>query len=138
MLAPGRMIRPYFRRDVHWSITASPGKPTMNQSLPPSSPTGIQRIIFSVSVGLTWRAFVLRDRIQGRIGKPPLEPVPGVHISRHSIPGGHLPLDAVFVKPAQSPGAALLICHGIGEIVDHWIPAQTLLAANGVASLVFD
>jgi uncharacterized protein len=32
----------------------------------------------------------------------------------------------------------LLICHGIGETVDHWIAAQALLARHGVTSLVFD
>jgi hypothetical protein len=48
-------------------------------------------------------------------------------------------LDAVFVQPASSPArAVVLICHGIGEIVDHWFPVQQLLAANGIASLVFD
>ena len=110
----------------------------MSQSVQPSSPTGIQQIVFSVSVGFIWRAFILRDRILGRIGKFPSGPVPGVQVSRHLIPSGLLPLDAVFVRPGEFPKAAILICHGIGEIVDHWIPAQSLLAANGVASLVFD
>jgi pimeloyl-ACP methyl ester carboxylesterase len=32
----------------------------------------------------------------------------------------------------------LLICHGIGETVEHWLGVQQLLAADGVASLVFD
>lgn len=104
----------------------------------PSWPAEIQGIIFSVSVGFIWRAFVVRDRILGRIGKPSLEPMAGVQVSRHVIPSGRLPLDAVFVDPGVTPKAALLICHGIGETVEHWIPAQSLLAANGIASLVFD
>jgi hypothetical protein len=32
----------------------------------------------------------------------------------------------------------LLICHGIGETVQHWSAVQQLLAINGIASLVFD
>jgi len=47
-------------------------------------------------------------------------------------------VDSIFVAPAQPPKAALLICHGIGECVDHWLAAQQLLALHGVASLVFD
>jgi hypothetical protein len=60
-------------------------------------------------------------------------------ISHHSIQSGKQILDAVLVRPA--PGAekaALLICHGIGETVGHWLAVQHLLAAHGVASLVFD
>jgi alpha-beta hydrolase superfamily lysophospholipase len=34
--------------------------------------------------------------------------------------------------------AVVLICHGIGETVERWLPVQQLLAANGTASLVFD
>jgi pimeloyl-ACP methyl ester carboxylesterase len=34
--------------------------------------------------------------------------------------------------------ASVLICHGIGETVEHWHEVQRLLADNGVASLVFD
>ncbi|HEX8710626.1 MAG TPA: alpha/beta hydrolase, partial [Terracidiphilus sp.] len=47
-------------------------------------------------------------------------------------------LDAVLVKPHEKPRAVLLICHGIGETVEYWIPVQHLLASMGVASLVFD
>jgi hypothetical protein len=45
----------------------------------------------------------------------------------------------VFVEPDSFPArAALLLCHGIGETVEQWFGVQQLLAANGVASLVFD
>ncbi|WP_263385711.1 alpha/beta hydrolase [Granulicella arctica] len=48
-------------------------------------------------------------------------------------------MHARFVTPAESPAkAGVLICHGIGETVAHWEAAQTLLACNGVASLVFN
>jgi alpha/beta superfamily hydrolase len=45
----------------------------------------------------------------------------------------------VFVQPAEaSVRSALLICHGIGEIVPQWFPIQRLFAERGIASLVFD
>jgi pimeloyl-ACP methyl ester carboxylesterase len=43
------------------------------------------------------------------------------------------------VKPESTPAkASVLICHGIGETVELWHDVQQLLAASGVASLVFD
>ena len=63
----------------------------------------------------------------------------GLRVERSSIPSGTNLLEAIFVASAEAPArAALLICHGIGETVEHWFPVQQLLAANGVASLVFD
>ena len=48
-------------------------------------------------------------------------------------------LDAVLVQPQSGAAqASVLICHGIGETVELWHPVQQLLAASGVASLVFD
>ena len=46
-------------------------------------------------------------------------------------------LDAVLVVPAGAR-AAVLICHGIGETVEHWPRAQALLAKQGIASLIFN
>ena len=59
--------------------------------------------------------------------------------SRHVIHSRKSHLAAVFVTPkADAVKASVLICHGIGETVDHWLGVQQLLAASGVASLVFD
>jgi len=98
-----------------------------------------QRTVFTVAVSVTWRVFVVRDRIFGQIGSAlPADGIRNV-ITRHSIASGGHALDAVFVQPASQPvQAALLVCHGIGEIVEHWVAAQDLLADYGVASLVFD
>ena len=96
------------------------------------------RLLFTVSVTAISRILVLRDRLLGRLRSPDGDAshAPAVH---HRIPSGNAGLDAVFVLPARGPArAALLICHGIGEIVDHWLPVQRLLAAHGIASLVFD
>jgi hypothetical protein len=60
-------------------------------------------------------------------------------ISGHSIASSDSSLDAVYVEPAgRALQFVVLICHGIGEIVDGCLPVQRLLAANGAASLVFD
>jgi uncharacterized protein len=110
----------------------------VNDSTARSFSSEMQRMVFSVSVAFTWRAFLLRDRLLDQIPKTPSASAPGILVSRHSIPSGAHRLDACFVRPSRPKPAAILICHGIGEIVDHWLAAQNLLAANGIASLVFD
>jgi pimeloyl-ACP methyl ester carboxylesterase len=81
---------------------------------------------------------VLRDRVLGWTG-PGRQPIPGLSSRQITIPSGNNQLDAVFVEPTDAPArAALLLCHGIGETVEHWFPVQRLLAENGVASLLFD
>src|SRR5262249_25032734 len=59
--------------------------------------------------------------------------------TQHSIHSGRNLLDAVYVEPAKgAPRSAILICHGIGEVVAQWFPIQRILAENGIASLAFD
>ena len=99
----------------------------------------IQDLIFTIATTSACGYTVVRDRLLGRIGHSIPERLPDAQVSRHRIQSGRNSLDALFVAPSTQPvRAAVLICHGIGEIVDHWVPAQQLLAANGVASLVFD
>jgi pimeloyl-ACP methyl ester carboxylesterase len=94
--------------------------------------------IFDIAITATGRVLLVRDRLLGRIGRGGSSETPGT-VSRHAIPSGSQILDAVLVTPdANSARASLLICHGIGETVEHWLAVQQLLAANGVASLVFD
>jgi hypothetical protein len=82
---------------------------------------------------------VWRDRLLGRIARNERFETPQSLASRQSIHSGNHVLDAVFVTPdANAVKAGLLICHGIGETVEHWLGVQQLLAAGGVASLVFD
>jgi alpha-beta hydrolase superfamily lysophospholipase len=64
-------------------------------------------------------------------------------LRRHSlaedvvIRSGDRRLAAVYVPP--EPGApVLLLCHGIGETVEHWSAAQALLRDRGVGSMVFN
>src|SRR5579863_3285496 len=98
-----------------------------------------QRVVFTVAVTIISWVFILRDRLRGRIGRSRPANAPQGRASRHTIPCGAFLVDAVSVLPAAAPvKAALLICHGIGETVDHWLAAQNLLAEHGVGSLVFD
>jgi uncharacterized protein len=56
---------------------------------------------------------------------------------RLAIPSGGRRLSAVYVSAGdQSP--AVLICHGIGELVEYWCGVQDLLKTMGVSSLVFN
>ena len=112
--------------------------PLANQPTEPSCAARVQETLFSISVGVAWRMFTFRDRLLGRIPTSASASAPGVRISRHLIPSSNRRLDAVLAEPADPPRAALLICHGIGEIVEHWLAVQDLLAAHGIASLVFD
>lgn len=98
----------------------------------------VDNLTFTAAVTVASRTLLVRDKLLGRIKRTPSED-PSLEISRYSIASGDEVLDAVLVAPARKPArAALLICHGIGETVDHWFKVQKLLAAEGVASLVFD
>jgi pimeloyl-ACP methyl ester carboxylesterase len=96
-----------------------------------------RRLIFSISITAIGRFLLLRDRVLGRVSWNGREKRSGARASRHSIPSGKSRLDAVLLKP-EAARASLLICHGIGETVQHWLPVQQMLAASGIASLVFD
>jgi pimeloyl-ACP methyl ester carboxylesterase len=97
------------------------------------------RISFTVALTGISRAMILRDRVLESVGFVRRFDTTDASASQHSIPSGDNVIDAVFVEPsADSALAAVLICHGIGENVERWFPVQRLLAANGVASLVFD
>ena len=99
----------------------------------------IHRLTFAVAITAASRATSLHDRLIGRTWRGRRPDFQDVRSSRHTIASGDSVLDAVYVQPAARPvESVLLICHGIGEIVDGWLPVQRLLAANGCASLVFD
>lgn len=99
----------------------------------------MQGMVFTAAVTGIARGAVLRDLVLGRLDTMRRRAKEWTHpVSRHSIRSGDTVLDAVLVKPHEELRASLLICHGIGETVEYWIPVQHLLAAMGVASLVFD
>jgi uncharacterized protein len=103
------------------------------------SPNRAHRVSFTVAIACISRALILRDQVFGwsKLGRS----APGIHerAVRHVIASGTSRLDAVFVEPLSvSAHAAVLLCHGIGETVEQWLGVQQVLAAGGVASLVFD
>jgi pimeloyl-ACP methyl ester carboxylesterase len=108
----------------------------------------IRKYVFTASLTVTSRFTLVRDLLLGRIGpvarhrrarKLWFGHSAEAEVTRCTIKSGNNTLDAYFVRPATSPAqAAVLICHGIGETVEHWLPVQRLFAANGVATLVFD
>jgi pimeloyl-ACP methyl ester carboxylesterase len=93
---------------------------------------------FSIALTIASRALLLRDRLRGRVpSRRP--PAPNLIASDHDIRSGDNLLHAVYVQPADKPvKATVLLCHGIGEVVSQWFPAQQLFAEHGIASLVFD
>jgi alpha-beta hydrolase superfamily lysophospholipase len=99
----------------------------------------VRQLIFDIAIHLTGRALLVRDLALGRV-KRKWDITPSDHgFSRHRIQSGRQVLDAVLAMPADgATEASVLICHGIGETVQHWFGVQQLLAANGVGSLVFD
>jgi len=91
-----------------------------------------------VSLTIASRVVQLRDRLMGRVPRSRPD-CPGLCASQQIIKSGQNLLDALYVEPAgRALHSALLICHGIGEIVPQWFPIQQIFAENGIASLVFD
>jgi len=98
----------------------------------------LQRFLFTTSLICASRFVQARDRLLGRVPRTRPE-CACVSATQHTIPSGRNLLDAVYVEPASgSPRSAVLICHGIGEVVAQWFAIQRILAENGIASLVFD
>lgn len=96
-----------------------------------------QRVAFTLALVAGSRMIFARDWMLGRIRRP--KPQAGMELTSLSLASGRNRLNALFVTPAGGRAtAAVLICHGIGEVVEQWAPIQQMLAARGVASLVFD
>jgi len=99
----------------------------------------MQKLLFRLTLSLICRVMDVKNWILRRSRAGCDLNTEETATTRHRIMSGANVLDAVFVEPAVGPSdAAVLICHGIGETVDRWLPVQRMLAANGTASLVFD
>ena len=103
----------------------------------------VREFLFSLAITCVSRGCLMRDLLLGRVGRRFIgtdpDAGPDCTMTRHWIPSGNCRLDAVLVAPVNSPvRSTLLICHGIGETVQHWLPVQQMLATRGMASLVFD
>jgi alpha-beta hydrolase superfamily lysophospholipase len=98
-----------------------------------------QDLTFTVALTLISRILLARDRILGRVASGSSDSSSGCLITRTAIRNGDSTLDGVLALPlSQPPRGAVLICHGIGEVVEHWLGVQRMLADCGIASLVFD
>ena len=98
----------------------------------------MHRFLFTAALTCTSRVVHLRDRLLGRVPRNRPE-CSQVRATQHTIANRKNLLDAVFVEPVcGTPQVAVLICHGIGEVVSQWFPIQRIFAENGIASLVFD
>ena len=99
---------------------------------------------FAAAIGIASRATSLYERLRPAPVHETRMLTAEMRLSRHGIESGASRLDAIYAEPVDADGSAalprsvLLICHGIGEIVDWWLPVQRLLAARGCASLVFN
>jgi hypothetical protein len=87
--------------------------------------------VLSRGVSLVSRALMKRDAMWGRVDRMPQDP------SREDfffVSGGRK-LAGVWV--AGPPGApVVLLCHGIGETVQHWGAVQLYLREQGVGSMI--
>jgi uncharacterized protein len=126
------------------SAEAMAAEGAAERGVEPRGPNRAHRKSFTFAITCISRFMILRDQVLGwtKAGRRPAASGPAEmieRVSRHSIQSAQSVLDAVFVEPAAaSAEAAILLCHGIGETVEQWFGVQQLLAANGVASLVFD
>ena len=87
----------------------------------------------AVALGVVSGALMLRDALLGvtrRLRRHPLA-------EAFFFASGERKLAATFVQ--AEPGApVMLLCHGIGEMVEHWSAAQALLRDRGIGSMVFN
>lgn len=91
--------------------------------------------ILSAFLAAISRAIFRDDRRTGRMGR--MLDAFAFPDSRVVISSGSRRLSAVYVRAGEET-PAVLICHGIGELVEYWCGAQELLKGMGVSSLVFN
>jgi pimeloyl-ACP methyl ester carboxylesterase len=99
----------------------------------------MNEIFFAIVLAGVSRALILRDKVLGRVRKQKFVSTKRTVVERMKIVSGRNRLDAAFMKPAIVPvEQVILLCHGIGETIEYWLPAQRLLAKHGIATLSFD
>ena len=95
--------------------------------------------VLSVLLTAISRAIFREDRQSGRMARI----LDGYRFSkeRFVIESGRRGLSAVYVSArgsAREDAPVILICHGIGELVEYWGGVQGLLRELGTSSLVFN
>jgi hypothetical protein len=99
----------------------------------------MRRAVLSFLLTVTSRLLLRTDRLSGRMGRVLREFSLGNGLDKERlvIPSGGRRLSAVYVSAGENT-PAVLICHGIGELVEYWGKMQCLLKEMGVSSLVFN
>lgn len=92
---------------------------------------GLLSLLLRVISRLLLRSDRLSGRMEQMLGAFSLDK------ERMIISSGSRKLSAVYVS-AGADTPAILICHGIGELVEYWGRVQGLLRRMGVSSLVFN
>jgi pimeloyl-ACP methyl ester carboxylesterase len=95
----------------------------------------MREALLTLLLNVTSRLLLRRDRRNG-IMKQVLSVFPFAK-ERLVISSGKRRLSAVYVS-AGDETPAVLICHGIGELVEYWGRVHGLLLGMGVSSLVFN
>jgi uncharacterized protein len=95
----------------------------------------MREALLTLLLNVTSRMLLRSDRMNGI-----MEQMLGAFTfanERLVIPSGKRRLSAVYVS-AGDETPSVLICHGIGELVEYWGRVQGLLQEMGVSSLVFN
>jgi uncharacterized protein len=91
--------------------------------------------VLSFLLTIISRMLLRRDRLSGGVERA-LNAF-AFNDERLVIPSGGRRLSAVYVSAGDNT-PAVLICHGIGELVEYWGRVQGVLKAMGLSSLVFN
>lgn len=89
--------------------------------------------LLSWALGVASGALMLRDAALGVTQRLRRHP----SAEAFFFESGDRRISAVYV-PGEAGAPVLLLCHGIGETVEHWSAAQALLRDRGVGSMVFN
>jgi len=95
----------------------------------------MRQALLTLLLNVTSRVLLRSDRMNGI-----MEQMLGAFTfakERLVIPSGKRRLSAVYVSAGEDT-PAILICHGIGELVEYWGKVQGVLKGMGVSSLVFN
>src|ERR1700761_966661 len=90
---------------------------------------------FTFSLAAIGRILVWRDRRDGTY--PTASSLLPQGAERFTMTSGGRRLDTILVSAGEN-APAVVICHGIGEVIEYWGKIQALLRSLGVSSLIFD
>jgi uncharacterized protein len=95
----------------------------------------MRQALLSLILTVTSRMLLRSDRMNGTMEQ--MLSAFSFAQERLVIPSGRRRLSAVYVSAGEDT-PAVVICHGIGDLVEYWAKVQGLLKGMGVSSLVFN